>query len=55
MSAAEYDEGIAALREEWKAEAFPGETVAEWIARTGRRFGARVVEPEHDDREDRKA
>lgn len=45
MSAAEYDAGLAALRAEWRAEAFPGETVDDWIARTGRRFGARMAEP----------
>lgn len=45
MSAAEYDAGLAALRAEWRAEAFPGETVDDWIARTGRRFGARVGAP----------
>lgn len=38
MSADLYDEALAMLRGEWRREALPGESVADWGRRTGRRF-----------------
>lgn len=37
--AAEYDEAIRMLRRYWLAERLPGESVADWLVRTGRRKG----------------
>ena len=38
-TAREYDEAINELRQMWLAERLPGESVAQWLERTGRRRG----------------